>query len=729
MADPAVSTCGGVAENEERVLSPTSTEANAVALRLGVSLTEAYALIDAGAMEAWQRWPDASNDSTGTAAAEAVPTPGALSGFGDDGVSAELCALEQPPRSLTRPVEIENSTMAFEARAMVERGGLHSDQPPDPTLCCGRFIRHPDAQNGWHRGDVTVRPASDGLWWENDAGASWSLALGVARHGGGGRDCLETGDGNPYRAAQPTFASLEWDARTRNLSSFVFGPDKFVRVDSSAQSLAETHAPHRTPDLAQPVDHAHTASGTAPTDVPQSSPSLPATWRAVNAAGLSRRRRLQLELQRQRQCGGSEIVNPPEEARSYSSAWDKDPPGHGAARSMLDTAHGWSAGNVAEGQWLQVDLGESRDVVGVWVQGRANNDQWVTQFRAETSCDGTTFDAVAQGPAAGDDVFDAAHDRNSKARVLFDHPIRAVSVRVLPVAWHGHPSARLAVECLPIHGAPQVDVDPAIAVYASDGAHEARTREVDAALQRVNSGADAVEKATAAFDAARAGITEGDCSAADGMADGVPPGIAPAVQRFTNAAVALGDACKKHRAALHHLHAVHLLMASGHRVPQGPHGAVIGTTPPVYTAENCIDPCQAAVEHTRKVTWSCFFPFLFAAALNAVGIPALTGGELLAWERVFENSAAAWSVLVARVVEANLGTPELTLAYWLEHSKGGTVRFHPDGETQSRLVLDRVDEAARTDHMIMVNAAAAELVQAGWVGGVRDDCKASKSAS
>jgi hypothetical protein len=108
---------------------------------------------------------------------------------------------------------------------------------------------------------------------------------------------------------------------------------------------------------------------------------------------------------------------------------------------------------------------------------------------------------VAQGFAAGDAVFDGVHDRNSKARVLFDlfdHPIRALRVRVLPLAWHEHPSARIAVECLPINITSQVDVDPAIAVYASDDAQEVRNREVDLA-PRAYSNADAVEKATTAF--------------------------------------------------------------------------------------------------------------------------------------------------------------------------------------------------------------------------------------
>ena len=50
---------------------------------------------------------------------------------------------------------------------------------------------------------------------------------------------------------------------------------------------------------------------------------------------------------------------------------------------------------------------------------------------------------------------------------------------------------------------------------------------------------------------------------------------------------------------------------------------------------------------------------------------------LQAWERVFAQSSVSWSLMVSRVMQGNLGTPELTAGFWFEHSSGGTSRFHP----------------------------------------------------
>eukprot|EP00035_Acanthoeca_spectabilis_P028410 m.470549 g.470549 ORF g.470549 m.470549 type:complete len:692 (+) comp29953_c0_seq1:220-2295(+) len=679
---------GATAENTP--LSPRTAEAAAVAVNLGVSFDEAVALISAGAMDAWQAWPESSG-APGPNSTEVASTARS----GSDVAVAKDGA-----------VKVSNAARAT-----------------DLQRCTGRYVRTPHAENEWHSGRVFA-DAATGLKWANDAGVEWTLRLDTSH------TAFECGESNPYRATQPRFTDLVWDSWSHRLSAFTFGPDTFVRVpedcdlaaEPSADALAtnvqtlERHTDEVAGALAQ---LGSTSSNSTPPMPALSHAALPPSWRVIDMSELDERRRVQLLRQRRWEAWVTEEVNPPEEVRAYSSVWENNALGHGHARSMLDSPQGWSADKNQSNHWLQVDLGVQREVVGFWIQGRANADQWVTELTLQTSLDGDHFSTTPTS-SENAEVLDGSEGKNNKARRWLQDAVPARFVRFLPTAWHGHPSARVAVLCLPSAKAESQMGDPAIALYTSDEAQAARNRMVAAAVKELQVASDAVESATVRFDTARAGLATSEESS----------GCVFPVHSddFINAAVALGEAGSKHAKAKLHLRSTHLLMGQGYRVGQGPHGPPVHTTAPIYTVDNCTDPCQAAATHTQKVTWSCFFPFLFAAALNAVGIPVLTVEELSAWEKVFEKSAAAWSVLVTRVVEANVGTPELTLSYWLEHSKGGTARFHPDGETQSRLVLDRVNEAVRTDHMIMVNAAAAELVQAGWVGGVRDDCKTASAA-
>ena len=95
---------------------------------------------------------------------------------------------------------------------------------------------------------------------------------------------------------------------------------------------------------------------------------------------------------------GSELLNPSEAARSYSTTYGGDMPGTGHARSMLDSAQAWTAATAAAGQWMQIDLGTFRQVVGVAIQGRGDYpDQYVTSFEVQCSMDGVHFTTAGAG--------------------------------------------------------------------------------------------------------------------------------------------------------------------------------------------------------------------------------------------------------------------------------------------------------------------------------------------
>ena len=79
------------------------------------------------------------------------------------------------------------------------------------------------------------------------------------------------------------------------------------------------------------------------------------------------------------------------------------PGSHGPANGRLNRPHSpgrtgsWSASANTLGQWLQVDLGDSRPITGVVTQGRSISEphqQWVTKYLVMYSNDGETWSYV-----------------------------------------------------------------------------------------------------------------------------------------------------------------------------------------------------------------------------------------------------------------------------------------------------------------------------------------------
>jgi hypothetical protein len=102
---------------------------------------------------------------------------------------------------------------------------------------------------------------------------------------------------------------------------------------------------------------------------------------------------------------------------------------------MLDSPQTWSAKYAQIGEWMQIDLGEVRHVVGVVVQGRADYDQWVTQYELKYSAHGHIFQS------AGEHI--GASDRSTKVRANTDFLARYV--RFVAKSFHSHVSMRAGV--------------------------------------------------------------------------------------------------------------------------------------------------------------------------------------------------------------------------------------------------------------------------------------------
>ena len=128
----------------------------------------------------------------------------------------------------------------------------------------------------------------------------------------------------------------------------------------------------------------------------------------------------------------------PEDMRSYSSVHANDAIGTGHARSEINSDQAWSAGTNEAGEWLQMDLGEVKTVVGTVIQPRSTNYQYVTSYTVSTSEDGNTWKEVS-----GD--YDG-HGSELNENIFSDgSSVQARYVRMIVQTWTSHISMRADV--------------------------------------------------------------------------------------------------------------------------------------------------------------------------------------------------------------------------------------------------------------------------------------------
>lgn len=60
--------------------------------------------------------------------------------------------------------------------------------------------------------------------------------------------------------------------------------------------------------------------------------------------------------------------------------------------------------SLATSSWIQVNLGQTRKVTGIVIQGCPQQDHWVTKFKIQHGMDGTTWtDYTADGQVSKKD--------------------------------------------------------------------------------------------------------------------------------------------------------------------------------------------------------------------------------------------------------------------------------------------------------------------------------------
>ncbi|KAF3849178.1 hypothetical protein F7725_015675 [Dissostichus mawsoni] len=101
----------------------------------------------------------------------------------------------------------------------------------------------------------------------------------------------------------------------------------------------------------------------------------------------------------------------------------------------------YSCEQKATSSWIQANLGQTRKVTGVVIQGCPQNEHWITKFKIQHSMDGTTWtDYTADGQS-----FPGSTDKNSPVTQLLGTPVTTQYIRVLLLEFNGQAGLRFDV--------------------------------------------------------------------------------------------------------------------------------------------------------------------------------------------------------------------------------------------------------------------------------------------
>lgn len=134
------------------------------------------------------------------------------------------------------------------------------------------------------------------------------------------------------------------------------------------------------------------------------------------------------------------LHNPRDDSRKFSSIWSNNPAGVAHGRSQLESPQAWSAARNQAQEWIEIPLGIEQRAVGIVTQGRANHEQWVSEYTLQARMpSGELIDLNGGLPFQGN------QDRRSKVQHRLDVPLGATAVRLMPTQWHKHISLRVAL--------------------------------------------------------------------------------------------------------------------------------------------------------------------------------------------------------------------------------------------------------------------------------------------
>ena len=100
----------------------------------------------------------------------------------------------------------------------------------------------------------------------------------------------------------------------------------------------------------------------------------------------------------------------------------------------------WVPSAMNKQQWIQAGSTQIGMFTQVIIQGRGDEDQWVETFKISYTTNGKTFHWAENGK-----IYEGSYDRNTKNEIDFKRPIKARTIRIHPVTWHGAIALRFDV--------------------------------------------------------------------------------------------------------------------------------------------------------------------------------------------------------------------------------------------------------------------------------------------
>ncbi|XP_014906843.1 macrophage mannose receptor 1 [Poecilia latipinna] len=112
-----------------------------------------------------------------------------------------------------------------------------------------------------------------------------------------------------------------------------------------------------------------------------------------------------------------------------------------ADKARLNGNSCWMPSGSGSSSWIQANLGETRKVTGIVIQGCPQNDHWVTKYKLQHSMDGASWTYYT----ADGDFFPGSIDRNIPETQLLGTPVSARYVRLRPLEFSGQAGLRFDV--------------------------------------------------------------------------------------------------------------------------------------------------------------------------------------------------------------------------------------------------------------------------------------------
>uniref|UniRef100_A0A8C3M1T2 Contactin associated protein family member 5 n=1 Tax=Chrysolophus pictus TaxID=9089 RepID=A0A8C3M1T2_CHRPC len=144
-------------------------------------------------------------------------------------------------------------------------------------------------------------------------------------------------------------------------------------------------------------------------------------------------------------CDGALVSTLPSSAFTSSSDFFSTHSPSFAKLNRRDGAGGWSPLDSNEQQWLQVDLGDRVEIVGVATQGRYGSSDWVTSYMLMFSDTGRNWKQYRKEDTVW--VFTGNSNADSVVHHKLLHSMKARFLRFIPLKWNvgGHIGLRVEV--------------------------------------------------------------------------------------------------------------------------------------------------------------------------------------------------------------------------------------------------------------------------------------------